>query len=161
LSPLRRARPSSGFASPSLVVDGDCGFVGGLSPGAESVFAGRPKSQVRGAHFRLRTTIVRRIEQEFDDDGLFATGEEPIRIDAARCRRAGRRRGRSPPDRIMRSLRRNFEPSVERYDNDLSAHLARINDAKCVQPITLEQVDQRPFILKLRDAATRLSMPYI
>jgi len=61
----------------------------------------------------------------------------------------------------MRSLRLNFELTVEFYDTDLSSQLAKIIDARCVQPITLEEIDKRRFIVKLRDAAARLSMPYI
>ena len=61
----------------------------------------------------------------------------------------------------MRSLRLNFELTVEVYDADLAARLAEIIDSRCVQPITLEEIDRRPFIVKLRDAAARLSMPYI
>ncbi len=60
-----------------------------------------------------------------------------------------------------RSLRLNFELTVEFYDRDLSSKLAGVIDAKCVEPITLEEIDKRPFIVKLRDAAARLSMPYI
>ena len=60
-----------------------------------------------------------------------------------------------------RSLRLNFELTVEFYDADLAGKLAEIIDARCVQPITLEEIDKRPFPVKLRDAAARLSMPYI
>ena len=60
-----------------------------------------------------------------------------------------------------RSLRLNFELTVEFYDPDLAAKLAQIIDAKCVEPISLEEIDKRPFVAKLRDAAARLSMPYI
>ena len=61
----------------------------------------------------------------------------------------------------IRSLRLNFELNVEVYDGALTARLAEIIASKCVQPITLEEIDRRPFIVKLRDAAARLSMPYI
>ncbi len=61
----------------------------------------------------------------------------------------------------IRSLRLNFELNVELYDKDLAASLAEIIDAKRFEPITLEDIDKRPFIVKLRDAAARLSMPYI
>jgi cardiolipin synthase len=61
----------------------------------------------------------------------------------------------------MRSLRLNFELAVEFYDRDLATRLADIIDARCVQPITLGEIDGRPFPIKLRDAAARLSMPYI
>jgi PLD-like domain len=61
----------------------------------------------------------------------------------------------------VRSLRLNSELSVELYDKDLSTDLARIIDAKCAQPLTVEDVDKRPFGVRLRDAAAQLSMPYI
>ena len=58
-----------------------------------------------------------------------------------------------------RSLRLNFELTVEFYDRDLSARLAEIIDAKRADEITLEEIDKRWFIVKLWDAAVRLSMP--
>ena len=61
----------------------------------------------------------------------------------------------------MRSLRLNFELTVEIYDGDLAGKLAGIIDARCAGPVTLEEIDSRPFPVKLRDAAARLSMPYI
>jgi cardiolipin synthase len=61
----------------------------------------------------------------------------------------------------MRSLRLNFELTVEFYDTELAARLTEIVDSRCIQPITLEEIDKRPFIVKLRDAAARLCMPYI
>ncbi len=61
----------------------------------------------------------------------------------------------------IRSLRLNFELTVELYDKDFSAQLVQIIDAKCAQQVTLAEIDKRPFIIKLRDAAARLSMPYI
>jgi len=254
----------------SLVVDGETAFVGGLNIGAENLMAKRPKAPVRDTHFRVDGTIVRQIEQAFDDDWSFTTGEEPIRTgpasegpagggSAARAIASGpdqevdqlvlvllsainlaRRsiriatpyflpdeqlitalqlavlRGvdvhvvlpahnnhllvawaaqthirplleagchlwRSPPpfdhsklmtidgewsligsaNWDMRSLRLNFELTVEIYDKDLAVRLAAIIDARRIQPITLEEIDNRPFPVKLRDAAARLSMPYI
>ena len=61
----------------------------------------------------------------------------------------------------MRSLRLNFELTVEFYDADLAGKLAGIIDGRCTQPITLEEIDKRPLPVKLRDAAARLAMPYI
>jgi cardiolipin synthase A/B len=61
----------------------------------------------------------------------------------------------------IRSLRLNFELAVEIYDPGLAARLAEIVDARRGQPIALEDIDNRSFILKLRDAAARLCMPYI
>ena len=65
------------------------------------------------------------------------------------------------PNWDIRSLRLNFELAVEIYDPGLAARLAEIVDARCAQPITLEDIDQRRFMVKLRDAAARLCMPYI
>ena len=61
----------------------------------------------------------------------------------------------------MRSLRLNFELTVEFYDKDLAEKLAEFIDVRCVQPITLAEIDKRPLPVKLRDAAARLAMPYI
>jgi esterase/lipase superfamily enzyme len=43
----------------------------------------------------------------------------------------------------------------------LAGRLAEIIDARRIQPITLDDIDGRRFIVKLRDAAARLAMPYI
>jgi cardiolipin synthase A/B len=60
-----------------------------------------------------------------------------------------------------RSLRLNFEITVELYDEDLAVKLSRVIDEKCAAPLTLEELRARPFIVKLRDAAARLATPYI
>ncbi len=73
----------------SLVVDGKSAFVGGLNIGAENVIAKQPKTPVRDIHFRVEGTIVRQIEQEFDDDWSFTTGEEAMGTGAARQEPAG------------------------------------------------------------------------
>ena len=254
----------------SLIVDGDCAFVGGLNIGVENLTAQRRKAPVRDIHFRLEGQIVQQIEQEFDDDWLFAAGEEaiptrpaprqaPCREPEARAIVAGpdqevdqliliflsainlaRRsiriatpyflpdeqlitalrlaalrgvdvdillpgennhplvawasqphirpllesgcrvwRSAPPFDHSklmtidngwsligsanwdMRSLRLNFELTVEFYDPELASVLAEIVDVRRAQPITLEEIDNRRFIVKLRDAAARLCMPYI
>jgi cardiolipin synthase A/B len=253
-----------------LVVDGEIAFVGGLNIGDENVIARRPATPVRDTHFRLDGPIIRQIEQEFDDDWLFATGEQPIPADTTReaipsrhfptraivagpdqdddqlvliflsainlardsirvatpyflppeqlitalqlaalrgvdvnillpgrtnhrlvawaarthirpLLEAGCRVWRSgppfdhsklmtvdsewsligSPNMDMRSLRLNFELAVEIYDAELAARLADIIDARRLQPVTLEEIDKRNFIIKLRDAAARLAMPYI
>jgi cardiolipin synthase A/B len=61
----------------------------------------------------------------------------------------------------MRSLRLNFEITVELYDEDFAVKVARIIDEKCAEPLTSEELRARPFIVKLRDAAARLATPYI
>ena len=254
----------------SLIVDGKSAFVGGLNIGAENVIAKQPKAPVRDIHFRVEGTIVRQIEQEFDDDWGFTTGEEAMGTGPARQEPAGRgsaartivagpdqevdqlvlvllsainlaRRSirvatpyflpdeqlitalqlavlrgvdvhlvlpshnnhrlvawaaqthirpllqsgchlwRSAPpfdhsklmtiddswsligsaNWDMRSLRLNFELTVEFYDAALAAKLAGMIDSRRVQPITLEEIDRRALPVKLRDAAARLAMPYI
>ena len=251
-----------------LVVDGAAAFVGGLNIGAENVIALRPKSPVRDTHFRLQGPVIRQIEQQFDDDWLFATGEAPLPaadrpaaalVAPARAIVAGpdqevdqlvliflsainlaRRsiriatpyflpaeqlitalrlavlRGvdvqivlpgqnnhrlvawasrthirplletgcaiwRSPPpfdhsklmvidgewsligsaNWDMRSLRLNFELAVEIYDAELASRLAATIDARRAERVSLVELDNRSFVLKLRDAAARLCMPYI
>ncbi len=254
----------------SLVIDGDFAFVGGLNIGAENLIEKRPKAAVRDVHFRIEGSVVRQIQQEFDDDWAFTTRETQIETASARkavpsggvaartivagpdqevdqlvlvllsainlARRsiriatpyflpdeqlvtalqlaalrgvethlvlpaannhrlvawaaqthirpllqAGCRLWRSLPpfdhsklmtidgewslvgsaNWDMRSLRLNFELTVEFYDAALANELAGIIDARCVRPITLAEIDSRPFIVKLRDAAARLAMPYI
>ena len=60
-----------------------------------------------------------------------------------------------------RSLRLNFELTVEFYDSNLAERLERIIDRHRDRRITLQEIDKRPFVWKLRDAAARLAMPYI
>ena len=74
----------------SLVVDGESAFVGGLNIGAENLIAKRPKAPVRDTHFRVEGTIVRQIEQEFDDDWSFTTGEEAMGTGSVRQEPASR-----------------------------------------------------------------------
>jgi cardiolipin synthase len=61
----------------------------------------------------------------------------------------------------MRSLRLNFELTLESYDPDFASRLSAIIDARRARPVTLEEIDGRRFVVKLRDAAARLTMPYI
>jgi cardiolipin synthase A/B len=65
------------------------------------------------------------------------------------------------PNWDTRSLRLNFELAVEAYDSDLALQLATIIDRKCVDPLTSTEFVNRLFIVKLRDAAARLLMPYL
>ena len=60
-----------------------------------------------------------------------------------------------------RSLRLNFELTVEFRDGELAAELEKTIDERRGKRLTIRQLDSRPFIVKLRDAATRLAMPYI
>lgn len=60
-----------------------------------------------------------------------------------------------------RSLRLNFELTVELYDAALAARLSGLIDAKRGDPVTLGDVDGRMFVVKLRDATARLLSPYL
>ena len=62
----------------SLVIDHASAFVGGLNIGAENVIARKPRSPVRDIHFRVEGPVVRQVQQDFDYDWAFTTGEKPI-----------------------------------------------------------------------------------
>jgi cardiolipin synthase len=254
----------------SLVIDGEIAFIGGLNIGAENLVATHPKAPVRDCHFRLAGSIVRQIEQAFDDDWAFTTQEGPLEakdslpsradngsparaivsgpdqetdkldlvmlsaIHAARrsihiatpyflpdeqivtALQLAAMRGvevhlvvpavnnqilvgwaapphmrpmlvsgchiwRNPPpfdhaklmtvdgewsligsvNWDMRSLRLNFELTAEFYEKELATELAKRIGERCKDPITLADIDKRPILIKLRDAAARLTMPYI
>jgi cardiolipin synthase A/B len=253
-----------------LVVDGVTAFVGGLNIGAENLVATHPNSGVRDCHFCLAGTIVAQIEQQFDDDWVFTTGEAPTLPDApllaASEERSPARTIVTGPDQnserlvfvlmsavnsarksirivtpyflpdeqlvialqlaslrgvavqlvlpeknnhmIMgwalqahvrpllasgcniwrsplpfdhtklmtiddewsligsanwdtRSLRLNFEMTVEVYDRDFALKLGQHVDTRCIRRTNLAEIDQRSLPIKLRDAAARLAMPYI
>jgi cardiolipin synthase len=62
-----------------------------------------------------------------------------------------------------RSLRLNFEVNVECYSVELGAHMDGLIQARVgqSQSLTLEQINQRPLWVKLRDGAARLFAPYL
>jgi cardiolipin synthase A/B len=62
-----------------------------------------------------------------------------------------------------RSLRLNFEFCVEAYDTGLASRLDQIFGARLAsaRQLTLEQINNRPLWIKLRDAAARLFTPYL
>jgi cardiolipin synthase len=60
-----------------------------------------------------------------------------------------------------RSFRLNFELGVEVYDAEFARALKAVMDAKRLQPLTLENLAQRPLAARLRDAALRLLLPYL
>jgi cardiolipin synthase len=60
-----------------------------------------------------------------------------------------------------RSLRLNFELTVELRDPALAADLEQAIDARRAHRLTLSELDSRHIAIKLRDAASRLAMPYI
>jgi len=62
-----------------------------------------------------------------------------------------------------RSLRLNFEFTVESYSGELGYQLEQLVKARlsASTPLTLEELDARPLPIKLRDGATRLFAPYL
>ena len=60
-----------------------------------------------------------------------------------------------------RSLRLNFEITMEFYESELAERLARLIDGKRSSAVTLAELDARWRIVKIRDAAARLLMPYL
>lgn len=60
-----------------------------------------------------------------------------------------------------RSLRLNFELTVEFHDSDLARRVSAIIRRKLTDPITVAEIDGRWGIVKIRDAAARLLMPYL
>lgn len=60
-----------------------------------------------------------------------------------------------------RSLRLNFELTVAFHDSDLARRLGAIIDRKLGDPISVAELDARWGIVKIRDAAARLLMPYL
>lgn len=62
-----------------------------------------------------------------------------------------------------RSLRLNFEFNVECYDGQLGRALSNLFDERMRQsrPLTLEEVNDRPALVRLRDGAARLLSPYL
>jgi cardiolipin synthase len=58
-------------------------------------------------------------------------------------------------------LRLNFEMTIELRDAALAADLERTIDSRRANRLTLSELDSRHIVVKLRDAAIRLAMPYI
>jgi cardiolipin synthase A/B len=65
------------------------------------------------------------------------------------------------PNWDTRSMRLNFEMAIEAYDTELALRLSRAIDKNSVNPITLQELDARSFVVKCRDAAVRLLIPYL
>lgn len=61
----------------------------------------------------------------------------------------------------MRSFRLNFELCIEAYDGALAASLAQLILASRGEPLTLDKLMARPYLISLRDAAARLLLPYL
>jgi cardiolipin synthase A/B len=62
-----------------------------------------------------------------------------------------------------RSLRLNFELNVECYGHDFAQQMVSLVRKKILhaREVTLAEVDQRPFLPRLRDAVARLFSPYL
>src|SRR2546421_14882 len=62
-----------------------------------------------------------------------------------------------------RSLRLNFEYNVECYDVELARRMEKLIEGKRAAGhlVTLEEMDNRAFALKLRDGIARLMTPYL
>jgi cardiolipin synthase A/B len=62
-----------------------------------------------------------------------------------------------------RSLRLNFEFNIEAFDADLAASLTVIAESKIHNsaPITLDSLQNRPIVCRLRDGFARLASPYL
>ncbi len=62
-----------------------------------------------------------------------------------------------------RSLKLNFELNVECYDRELARRMNELVDSKIARSrrLTLEEVENRGFALRLRDGAARLLTPYL
>jgi cardiolipin synthase len=62
-----------------------------------------------------------------------------------------------------RSLRLNFEFNVECYGTDFAAQIDRLIDEKIglCREVHSEDLDARPFVVKLRDGVARLMKPYL
>jgi cardiolipin synthase len=62
-----------------------------------------------------------------------------------------------------RSLKLNFEFNVECYDRDLALKMNELVDTRIARSrrLTLSEMEQRRFLLRLRDGAARLLTPYL
>ena len=62
-----------------------------------------------------------------------------------------------------RSLRLNFELNVECYGRDFARQMGKIVERKLkgAREVTVEELDTRPVVSKLRDAVTRLFGPFL
>lgn len=61
----------------------------------------------------------------------------------------------------IRSFRLNFELCMEVYDRDLAAALTAVVQDNRGSPLTEAELVARPLLLRLRDAAARLMLPYL
>lgn len=60
-----------------------------------------------------------------------------------------------------RSLRLNFEVNLEIYDTGLATAINAEIDARLARRVTIAEINRRPLLVHLRDAAARLGLPYL
>ena len=65
------------------------------------------------------------------------------------------------PNWDTRSIRLNFELAIEAYDTQLAKQISNIIDQGVTNPLTIEELNRRSIMIKCRDAAARLLMPYL
>jgi cardiolipin synthase len=61
----------------------------------------------------------------------------------------------------QRSLRLNFELNMEVYDPEFTAMLSEQIAKRQGEEITLKWIYRRPFLVRLRNRAARLLLPYL
>lgn len=61
----------------------------------------------------------------------------------------------------VRSMRLNFEINMEVYDADFTALVEEQIEKRKGQPLTLKKINRRPLMIRLRDRAARLLLPYL
>ncbi len=59
----------------TLIIDQAAAYIGGLNIGAENLTDSDEAHKVRDLHFRVEGPVVGQIEEDFDDDWTFATGQ--------------------------------------------------------------------------------------
>ncbi len=61
----------------------------------------------------------------------------------------------------MRSFRLNFELCMEVYDRTLAEQLSTLMQRSCGPALTQADIERRSILVRLRDSATRLLLPYL
>jgi cardiolipin synthase len=65
------------------------------------------------------------------------------------------------PNWDVRSMRLNFEISLEVYDEDFAALIEQQVERRKERALTLKKLNRRPLWIQLRDSAARLLLPYL
>jgi cardiolipin synthase len=61
----------------------------------------------------------------------------------------------------VRSMRLNFEINMEVYDAEFATLVEQQIEKRKGQPLTLKKINRRPYLIRLRDRAARLFLPYL